>query len=78
MIWRENREVGRAWIILNGDVTVFDTAVCIGNFFVELVSSINQGSHEHECIKVIVVREFDVLIGGSCIELGSGTLRLVQ
>ena len=60
----------------HGDVVILDTAIHIRNLFVELMSSINQGSHVG--IEVIMFGEFDTFIGTSCVELCSGTLGLIQ
>ncbi len=59
----------------HSNVMIFYIAISISNFSVELVGSINQGSHEP--IKVIMVREFDILIGVSHVEFSSGTLGLI-
>ncbi len=59
----------------HGNVTIFDAAIYVGNLFVELVSSIDQGSHEG--IEAVVFGEFDIFISMSCVELHSGTLGLV-
>ena len=60
----------------HGDVAVLNMAIDVGDFFIELVSSIYQGGHKP--IKAVVVGEFDTLIGTSGIELSSGTLGFVE
>ena len=54
----------------HGNITITDVCLGVGDFFIELVSSIGHGSYKS--IKVIMVRKLNILIvvSGVCVWCG--------